>query len=188
MTESRTENGGGRNVHPPSVEFLKEFHTFVTFLQNLWGLLAGVSVFFPFSNLLLEAIPLQAYGEEGGVYNLFSPPLITTAATIVTLFVLLSTFMGRERLCRKNSRQATVQNAWVSFAVSLLFLLTYMILYQVYAEYAWAKWSWGSDDPRKLFVEVPLLISYAAFFSLLTRAFVLLGMIEFFAVRTKAQQ
>jgi hypothetical protein len=188
MTESRTESGGGKSVPQSGTEFLKEFQAFITFLQNLWGLLAGVSVFFPFSNLLLEAVPLQAYGEEGGVYNLLSPALITTATTIVTLFVLLSAFLSRGRLRGKNSRQATVRNAWVSFAVSLLFLLTYMSLYQVYAEYAWAKWGWGSGDPRKLFMEVPLLISYAAFFSLLTRAFVLLGMIEFFGGRAKTQQ
>jgi hypothetical protein len=66
-------------------------------------------------------------------------------------------------------------------------LLAYVILYQVYAEYAWTKWGWGSDDPRKLFVEVPLLISYAAFFSLLTRAFVLLGMIAFFGTKIDTQ-
>lgn len=142
MTESQTESRGEKGVHQPGAEFLKEFHTFVTFLQNLWGLLAGVSVFFPFSNLLLKAIPLRAYGEEGGVYNHLSPPLITTATTIVTLFVLLSPFTGRGWLRKKESRQAAVHNAWVSFGVSLLFLIAYVILHQVYAEYAWAKWGW----------------------------------------------
>jgi hypothetical protein len=183
MTKAQTGNGRDRGAHEPGAEFLKEFRAFVAFLQNLWGLLAGVSVFFPLSNLLLEAIPLQAYGEEGGVYNHLSPPLITTTATIVTLFVLLSTFMGRGRLREKKGRQAAVHNAWVSFGVSILFLIAYVIFHQVYAEYAWAKWGWGSGDPRKLFAEVLLLMSYVAFFSLLTRAFVLLGMIEFFGAR-----
>jgi len=119
MIQAQTESRGEKGVHQPGAEFLKEFQTFLTFLQNLWGLLAGVSIFFPFSNLLLKAIPLRAYGEEGGVYNHLSPPLLTTATTIVTLFVLLSTFTGRGRLCRRNSRRTTVRNAWISFAVSL---------------------------------------------------------------------
>ena len=53
-------------------------------------------------------------------------------------------------------------------------------LNQVYAQYAWSEWNWGSDDPRKLLVEVPLMLAYIAFFSLVTRAFVLLGLIEYF--------
>ena len=34
---------------------LKEFKDFTTFLQNLWGILAGVSVLFPLSNKIGRA-------------------------------------------------------------------------------------------------------------------------------------
>ena len=44
------------------------------------------------------------------------------------------------------------------------------------------EWQGPGGDPRKLLVEVPLLLSYVLFFSLLTRAFMLLGMIEFFRI------
>ena len=49
------------------------------------------------------------------------------------------------------------------------------------SEAAWELWEWSSDDPRRLIVEVPLLVTYSAFYALVTRAFMLLGMSEFFA-------
>ena len=171
----------------PATGFLKEFRDFLVFLGNLWGLLAGVSVFFPLSNALLGKLPLKAYGEEGGVYDHLSPPLITAVATVVTLFVLLATFIGRDRFGEINSRRVALRNAWVSFGAGVLFLIAYLVLHQVYLEFAWSKWGWGSGDPRKLFAEVPLMLSYVAFFSLLTRAFVLLGMIEYFGAKKVRQ-
>jgi hypothetical protein len=37
---------------------LKEFKQFIEFLQNLWTILAGVSVLFPLSNTFGQVIPL----------------------------------------------------------------------------------------------------------------------------------
>ncbi len=162
--------------------FLKEFQEFLGFLKNLWGLLAGVSVFFPLSNVLVSVIPLRAYGEDG-VYDQLSPAMITTLATVVTLFVLLVTFIGRGRFRGAKSRAGAVRSACVSFGIGIAFLIAYLVFYRVYSEYAWSEWGWGSGDPRKLLAEVPLMIGYVAFFCLVTRAFVLLGMIEFFAAK-----
>lgn len=73
-----------------------------------------------------------------------------------------------------------LRSAWLSFGIGILSLLTYLVIHQAYREYAWEPWGWGSGDTRKLFAEIPLLVTYVGFFSLLTRAFMLLGMIEFF--------
>jgi hypothetical protein len=73
-----------------------------------------------------------------------------------------------------------LRNAWLSFGIGILSLLTYLVIHQTYREYAWEPWGWGSGDPRKMFAEIPLLITYVIFFSLITRAFMLLGMIEYF--------
>lgn len=159
--------------------YLEELRAFLAFLKNLWGLLAGTSVFFPLSNVLLRAIPLGAYGE-GGVFDQISPSLITTLATVVTLFVVLVTFASRGEFREPARRRTAFRAAWLCFGISILSLLAYLVIHQTYREYAWASWGWGSDDPRKLFVEIPLLITYVIFFSLLTRAFMLLGMMEFF--------
>ncbi|KEF41663.1 MAG: hypothetical protein ER33_10340 [Cyanobium sp. CACIAM 14] len=159
--------------------YLEELREFLGFLKNLWGLLAGLSVFFPLSNILTGAIPLHAYGSDDGVFDQLSPDLITTLATVVTLFVILVTFSSRTTLAGVRGRRILLRRAWMSFGVSLLSLLAYLVIHQTYREYAWEPWGWGSGDPRKLIAELPLLITYVLFFSMLTRAFVLLGLLEF---------
>lgn len=44
---------------------------------------------------------------------------------------------------------------------------------------------WESADVRRLLGEVPLLLIYSIFFAFLTRAFVLLGMTEYFREEEK---
>jgi len=161
------------------VGFLTEFREFITFLSTLWGLLAGISVFFPLSSVLLKAIPLGKYGENDGLFNILSPQLITLVATVVTLFVILSTF-GRRNVFKGQGVRIARRQGWISMGASMAALITYITIHQVYGEHAYITFGMGSDDPRKLIFEVPLLLTYAAFFSLLTRAFMLLGMIEFY--------
>lgn len=160
------------------VGFLKEFREFIKFLSTLWGLLAGISVFFPLSSVFFKVIPLGAYGDNG-VFNHLSPPLITAVATVVTLFVVLSTFGRRDEFGGSGRRSARRQ-AWISMGVGMAALITYMTIHQIYAEYGYSGFGLGSDDPLKLFFEIPLLVAYTAFFSLFTRAFMLLGMAEFY--------
>lgn len=165
---------------PKGASFLKEFREFITFLGSLWGILAGISVFFPLSSVLLKVIPLQKYGDNGGVFNILSPQLITAVATVVTLFIVLSTFGSRDAYHEIGRRNNARRQAWISMGVSMAALITYMTIHQVYSELGYSKFGLGGDDPRKLFFEVPLMFAYTALFSLLTRAFMLLGMTEFY--------
>ncbi len=172
------------------IETIKEF---LAFLQTLWGMLAGISIFFPLSNSLLNAIPMCAYKvteKTGCPFDILSPNLITTIATVVTLFVILVTFTGRDQFRDSSKKPAMIRNAWLSFGVGILSLLTYIVVYYIYDECcwecAWVVLHYGSEDPRKLFFEIPLLITYVTFFSLFTRAFMILGMIEFFG-KSEAQ-
>ncbi len=43
--------------------FLEELRDFLAFLRSLWGLLAGISVLFPLSNVLFSVIPLEGGGN-----------------------------------------------------------------------------------------------------------------------------
>ena len=124
-------------------------------------------------------VPLRTYGTEGGVYDQVAPALVTTLATVVTLFTLLVTFITRDRLRGTTGRRGALRSAWYSLATAVVALTIYLALHQVYAEYAWSRWGWGSGDPRKLLAELPLMLVYVVFFSLLTRAFVLLGLLAF---------
>lgn len=168
------------NTSNKRTTFLEEFRDFIAFLQNLWGFLAGISVVFPLSNVFIKIIPMKAYGEEGGVFEHLSPSLITAVTTLVTLFVILETFSNRDTFKEKQKRQGIQRQAWISFVIGILSLVIYLVIHTMYFQYAWEPWGWGSGDPRKLFVEIPLLVAYSAFFALITRAFMLLGMIEFF--------
>jgi len=170
--------------HPDSKNgYLEELKEFLAFSKNLWAILTSISIFFPFSNILINAIPLRAYGTDDGVFDQLSPYLITAIATVVTLFVVLVTFADRSQFQNPRKRGVMLRNAWISFGISILSLLAYLVIHQAYREYAWEPWGWGSGDPRKLIAEIPLLVAYVIFFSLLTRAFMLLGMIEFFGRR-----
>ena len=164
-------------------EVVGELQAFLAFLKNLWGALASLSIFFPLSSRLLRVIPLTAYGEEGGVFDHLSPALITTVATVVTMFVLLVSFTGRRRFRGPDVRRRAVRAAGISFGSGIGLLVVYLVLHQVYREYAWDRWGWGSGDPRKLLAEVPLMLTYVGFFTLVTRGFMLLGMLEFFGAR-----
>jgi hypothetical protein len=181
------EDGWSMNTAKPQRSYLEELKAFLLFLKNLWGLLAGISVFFPLSNVLLKAIPLGAYGNDG-VFDQLSPSLLTSLATVTTLFVVLMTFTGRHRFQEPQKRASTLRAACLTFGIGILALLSYLIIHQVYREYAWEPWGWGSGDPRKLFAEIPLLITYVIFFSMFTRAFMLLGMLEFFGNPNKSGQ
>ena len=165
-------------------KFLKEFKDFTAFLRNLWGILAGISVFFPLSNVLMQIIPLGTF-DEGGVLVWFSARLFTAFATLVSLFLILWTFSQRQHFRSSRQRGTLQKQAWISFGVGLTALLTYLAIYYFIAISAYDLLGWESADVRRLFGEVFLLIVYSTFFSLLTRAFVLLGMIEFFRQEKK---
>ena len=152
--------------------FLDEFRAFLSFLSSLWGILTGISVFFPLSNLLVSVIPLQSIDDDGAFVRI-TPVFVTVVSTLVTLFIILWTFSNRVELLKMK------RSAAVSFALGMLALGFYMILYE-YKLFAYDLWEWESEDPRHIFVEIPLLIGYTVFFASTTRAFMLLGLLEYY--------
>lgn len=161
-------------------QFLDEFKEFLAFLKNLWGVLAGVSVLFPMSNVLAKIVPLQPF-EHGGAFAKITPSLVTTLATISTLFLILWTFGHRSKFKAQPQRRTIQRQAVISFMAGLLALVLYLVGYSVTLANAFDVWGWASEDPRHLLAEIPLLVTYVASFALVTRAFVLLGMMEFFS-------
>jgi hypothetical protein len=161
--------------------FIDQFTDFLKFLQTLWGILAGISVLFPLSNVLLKIIPMgNIYDDPPGGLAYLDPALITTLSTVATLFVILVTFRQRAGL-RTRKKQSTIQQqAWIAFGVGSLGLLLYLVVYfGVYTAFYDPLGIWGGD-PRRLIGDFLLLLFYGTFFAMITRAFVLLGMLEFF--------
>ncbi len=159
---------------PSGKGFLEELREFLQFLQSLWGLLAGISVLFPLSNVLVQVIPLRQFGDGGGLWN-FSPQLVTTITTLSALFVILSTFGQRHTFKASGTRPRIQRQAWLSFTFGLLSLVVYLAVNALLVRAVL-----GGGDPLWLLADTVLLLSYGAFFTLMTRAFELLAMMEYF--------
>ncbi len=162
--------------------FIDQFTDFLKFLQTLWGILAGISVFFPLSNVLIKIIPMNnIYDDPPGGLAYLDPALITALSTVATLFVILLTFRQRDSLRTRKQQSTIQQQAWIAFAVGFLGLLLYLVVYfGIYTAFYDPLGIMGGD-PRRLIGDFLLLVFYGAFFAMITRAFVLLGMLEFFS-------
>lgn len=164
------------------VEFIKNLRDFVVFLQSLYGILAGISVFFPISNDFIKLIPLRSLLDDpAGALGYLSPGLITSVATLISLFVVLLTFSKRHKFKALKERRRLIQHqAWFSFAFGLLALIIYFTVYfGIYPLY-YEPYMIYDTDPRLLIGDFALLLSYSTFFALVTKAFMLLGMLEYF--------
>ena len=89
---------------------------------------------------------------------------------------------GRSEFKAQPQRRTVQRQAMRSFGTGLVGLVLYLIGYEVTLANAFDVWGWQSDDPRHSLAEIPLLVAYVASFALITRAFVLLGMMEFFSM------
>jgi hypothetical protein len=162
----------------PAQTIGRQAKEFFTFQQNLWGLLASLSVLFPLVNLFVQVIPL---------YNAEYPPapaylstgLITGVATLLTLFVILWTFGQRHKFKVRGAGKTLQRQAWFAFGLGLLALLAYLVV--LYGGYGFFYGPFGiwSGDPRRLLGDVALLGFYSGFVALIARAFMLLGMMSF---------
>jgi len=173
------------NDSDKGTETLKEFRDFFGFIQNLWGLLAGVSVFFPLSNTLMKLIPIGHFYDEppgSGAFQYLSSELVTSIATLITVFVVLSTF-SRRHTYKAQEYRTIKRQAWISFILGIGSLVVYLATnFGIYAMFYGPFEIWGGD-PRRLIGDVFLLFTYGSFFALVTRAFMLLGMAEFYRMR-----
>jgi hypothetical protein len=175
------EKGENMKNSNKGTAFLVEFKDFIAFLQSLWGILAGISVLFPLSNVLIKLIPLRhLHDDPAGALGYLTPDLITVVATLITLFVVLVTFSNRHKFAALKERRLIQRRAWFSFAFGLLALIIYFTVYfGIYPLY-YEPYGIYEGDPRWLIGDFALLLSYSTFFALVSRAFMLLGMIEYF--------
>ena len=134
-----------------------------------------------FSNVLIKLIPLRhLHDDPSGALGYLSPCLITAVATLITLFVILLTLGNRHKFKALKERRLIQRQAWLSFAFGLLALVFYFAVYfGIYPVY-YEPYSIFDGDPRWLIGDFALLLSYSAFFALVTRSFMLLGMMEYF--------
>jgi hypothetical protein len=158
---------------------VSELQSFLVFLGSMWGALAGLSVVFPLSNVLADVIPLSSVSADGAFVRI-SPAVVTAVSTVSVLFSILWLFGTRQDVGNSNDLTNIRKGALLSFSIGLVLLVAYLGLYELKLDQAYSSWGWESDDLGHILVEVPLMALYSGFFVLLTRAFVLLGLIEFY--------
>jgi hypothetical protein len=154
---------------------------FLALLQSLWGILAAITVLFPLSNVLIGLIPLRhLYDNPPGPLGYLSPGLITAVATIVTLSVILLTFGKRGNFKTLKDRYLIRRQPGLSFTFGFSALLFYFTVYYGTYPLYYEPYSIFDSDPRLLIGDFALLISYSCSCALVTKAFMLLAMIEYF--------
>jgi hypothetical protein len=177
-SDSMNDSGKGN-------ESLKEFREFFKFIQNLWGILAGVSVFFPLSNTFMKVIPIGQFYDEppgSGAFQYLSSELITSVATLITIFVVFLAFSRRHKY-EVQGGHALKRQARVAFILGIVSLMAYLSLnFGIYELFYGPFEIWGGD-PRRMIGDVFLLLTYSGFFALVTKAFMLLGITEFYGMR-----
>jgi hypothetical protein len=173
MQQARWERNNSQEVATSRNE-LKQF---TKFLQSLWGALAGISVLFPLSNVLTKVIPLAQWPEGGFVY--FNPTLVTTISTVTCLLIILWIFGHRQQFADAKRRRFINRESMLSFGVGGIGLCLYLIgHYAVVQNFYYGAFNWVTGDPQRVFGDLLLLPAYCVFFAFMTRAFMLLGMLE----------
>jgi hypothetical protein len=165
--------------------FLEELKAFLAFLRSLWGVLTGITAVFPLANAFTNVLPLSTD---------FHPQLVTAITTLVTLFVILQTFSQRLEFevpkgVRSERRRRIQRQVGYFFAIGVLALGVYLVAPLVYFRLPFSVWEALVEDPAmlenvrdlsKLLLDVVGLVCYVIFFALTTKAFMVLGMIEFY--------
>ena len=172
-----TSSNNGKN-------FLDEFRDFIGFIQNLWGMLAGISILFPLSNALFKVIPIRSTQDDpSGGWSYLSPQLVTSISTMITLFVLLWTFGQRHNFRTGTKKLNGSRHAWISLIIGFMSLVLYLGIDTTIYNLFYDPLAITHGDPGRFVGDIFLLLSYVGFFALVTRAFILLGMKEFFRQR-----
>jgi hypothetical protein len=158
--------------------FLQELRDFLRFLRSLWGLLATISVLFPLSNVLVTVIPIEGGGNP---FQNLSPAVVTTLTTLTCIFLTFATFGRRSQFSEQLRRRRYATSARIAFAGALgalaIYLLTSTPLYRTLI----------TDNPN---YELGIALYdglfaalYVVSFALLTRAFLVLAMLEYIPQR-----
>lgn len=159
--------------------YLAELREFLGFLRSLWGLLAGVSVLFPLSNLLAEVVPID---EEGRPFTQLDPATLTAITMVTCIFITFATFHRREDFAGDANRRRHARTSRIAFTVALaagavyLFCRTFAYdnIIELDTTPQYADFLWKTAIYEGVFAAL-----YVVFFALLTWAFLLLALDEY---------
>jgi hypothetical protein len=160
----------------PAHRFLVELREFLRFLTSLWGLLAGISLLFPLSNLLVDVIPVA---DGGRPFQNLAPQIVTALSTVTCVFVTFATFARRDEFAVPHHRSRLVRSSKLSFTLGAAALAVYVLttngMYRLLVTQA------SENEFGVAIYDGMFAAMYIAFFALLTRAFLILAVLEYAA-------
>ncbi|MGH3506924.1 MAG: hypothetical protein ACRDO2_06940, partial [Nocardioidaceae bacterium] len=131
--------------------------------------------FFPLSNLLIKVIPL---GDLDKPFHDLSPALVAVLTTLTCIFLTFATFGRRVQFADGPRRTQYARSARLSFPVALILLAFYVLLpHSLYEALVSGQ---GSTAEGVALYDGLLAALYILSFALITRAFLLLAMLEYF--------
>lgn len=157
--------------------FLDELRDFLAFLSSLWGLLAGISVLFPLSNVLVSIIPIEGGGQP---FQDLDPSIVTTLTTLSCIFTTFATFGRRNQFAEPERRRRYGLAARLAFGAALVALALYTLTYHDLYDDLVANGGGQNSLYDGLYAAL-----YLISFVLITRAFLVLAMLEYFPERSK---
>jgi hypothetical protein len=169
-----------------AMTFLEELQDLFAFLHSLWGILAGVTLFFPLSAAFFNLIPVEYRWETNNYmrgFGYFKPPMVIAITTILLIFAMFWLVSHREQF-KPRKRKMMQQRALRCFAVGIFSLILYLTAYEVVADMTYVREIY-SGNPALIPYDLLLLAAYAGFFVSLTAAFMILGMIEYYGEKAK---
>jgi hypothetical protein len=147
----------------------KDIKAFITYITGIWGLLAGITALFPLADVLLNVIPLPV-----DPYEKSTAPIAIPITTMVSVFILFYSFVQRDKI-----NVIMTKRAMLFFTLGLISLIVFFLLKQF--QYDLRTWLFPKLDSTADYtlMLVGIVPFYVAFFSFITRAFVILAIIEF---------
>ena len=160
--------------------FLNDLREFLTFFKSMWVIAADFFLAFPLINSLVRIIPIASTQDDpAGSWTNMSVAAVTGFSMVFTIFVILWSFGQRDEFISNTARWAAIpRESWKYFYFGILSLILYFGIHETI--YNLLPWKISYGEPITFVIDIVLLISYTASFALLTRAFMLLGMREFF--------
>lgn len=157
----------------------------IAYLSSLWGVASGLSLLFPLSNVLLQAVPSTIFIEVQPK-TVLTPALLTSLATILSLFSILVLISTRHDIGSRNfySRIHGLRGlAILSFMIAVFLLLFYVALCNEYRLH-YENMSTSSRDGAELYA----FFGYPLVFASFTTAFTALGLREYLLEQKAARE
>jgi hypothetical protein len=166
--------------------FLEELRDLFDFLHSLWGILAGVTLFFPLSAAFFKLVPVEyrwLTDDYMRGFGYFKPSMVIAITTLSLIFTMFWLVSHREQF-KPRKRKVMQKRALRCFGVGIFSLILYLTAYEVVADLTYVREIYGGN-PALVPYDLLLLAAYAGFFVSVTAAFMILGMVEYYAEKAK---